>query len=207
MLELHDDVKANVHHRSRPFVEGHQDGSFLDAATTNPHPLSTMRVDLGTASLRAAGLNLAHCSAVTRADRLWVRQRAVDMLASSDERLVRQAAVTLSRLGEDVVGDLDAALLSTHPLPVVRQLAAVVAGTAAVPYSRTLQNLASDPDRSVRRLLAERLHEALQAEPPAGGDRQHHHTDAQATIVAVLDTLQHDRCHTVRRAATGQATG
>jgi hypothetical protein len=119
VLQLDNDIKADVHISSRPFAEGHQDGSFLDAETTNPHPLSFMKINLGTASLRAAGLHLARCSAVTEDDRMWVRQCAVDLLASSDERLVHQGAKTLSSLGEDVVGDLDAALLSTHRLPIV----------------------------------------------------------------------------------------
>lgn len=35
-LELNDDIKADVHTRSRPFAEGHHDGSFLDAEATNP---------------------------------------------------------------------------------------------------------------------------------------------------------------------------
>jgi hypothetical protein len=132
---------------------------------------------------------------------MWVRQCAVDMLASSDERLVGQGAKTLSSLGEDLVGDLDAALLSAHRLPIVRQLAAIVATAAPARYAKTLQNLATDPDSSVRRLLAERLHKALQSEPQTGGAKQDHQRGARA----VIDTLQHDLRHTVRRAATGCA--
>jgi hypothetical protein len=205
VLQLDNDIKADVHISSRPFAEGHQDGSFLDAETTNPHPLSFLKINLGTASLRAAGLHLARCSAVTEDDRMWVRQCAVDLLASSDERLVHQGAETLSSLGEDVVGDLDAALLSTHRLPIVRQLAAIVATAAPVRYAKTLQNLATDPDSSVRRLLAERLHRALHAEPQTGGAVQDHQRGARTVIIGVLDTLQHDLRHTVRRAATGCA--
>ena len=203
VLELDNDIKADIHTSSRPFAEGHQDGSFLDADITNPHPLSAMKINLGTASLRAAGLHLARCSAVTRDDRTWVRQCAVDMLASSDERLVRQGAKTLASLGEDVVCDLDAALLSTHRLPIVRQLAAIVAAAAPARYANTLQKLATDPDNSVRRLLAERLHKALQTEPQTGGAVQDHQRGARTVVIGVLDTLRHDLRHTVRRAATG----
>jgi hypothetical protein len=205
VLELDDEIKAEIHITSRPFAEGHQDGSFLDAETTNPHPLSFMKINLGTASLRAAGLHLARCSAVTEDDRMWVRQCAVDMLASSDERLVGQGAKTLSSLGEDLVGDLDAALLSTHRLPIVRQLAAIVAPAAPARYAKTLGNLATDPDSSVRRLLAERLHKALQSEPQTGGAEQDHQRGTRTAIIGVLDTLQHDLRHNVRRAATGCA--
>ena len=127
------------------------------------------------------------------------------MLASSDERLVHQGAKTLASLGGGVVGDLDAALLSTHRLPIVRQLAATVATAAPGRYAKTLQNLATDPDSSVRRLLAERLHKALHPEPQTGGAVQDHQRGARPIIIDVLDTLQHDLRHTVRRAATGGA--
>lgn len=158
-----------------------------------------MKVNLGTASLRAAGLHLAHYSAVTKDDRMWVRECAVAMLASSDERLVRQGAKTLSSLGEDVVGDIDAALLSTHPLPIVRQLAAIVAAAAPARCTRTMQNLATDPDGSVRRLLAERL----RRQAATGDTGEAHQRAARAAIVGVLGTLHHDLRHSVRRAATG----
>lgn len=125
------------------------------------------------------------------------------MLASNDERLVRQGATALSSLGGDVVGDLDAALLSIHRLPVVRQLAAIVAAAAPARYAKTLQNLATDPDGSVRRLLAERLHKALHAEPQTGRAGQDQQRGARTVITGVLDTLQHDLRHTVRRAAPG----
>ena len=127
VLDRSDDVKAGVYARSRAFVDGDQDGSFLDAETTSPHPLSAMKVNLGSASLRAPGLRLAQCSAITDDDKMWVRDRAAVMLGSDDQHLVRMGALTLSRLGADVIGNLDASLLAGHPLPVVRQLAAVVA--------------------------------------------------------------------------------
>jgi hypothetical protein len=50
-------------------VTGAEDGSALDAETTDPHPLSWLRIDLGSASLQAAGLHL-----VSR-DPGWVTSR------------------------------------------------------------------------------------------------------------------------------------
>jgi hypothetical protein len=94
VLDQKDDIKAAVHARSRAFVDGNEDGSFLDDETTNPHPLSTMQVDFGSASLRAGGLRLAQYSAVTDDDRKWVRDQAAVMLGSNDERLVRECALT-----------------------------------------------------------------------------------------------------------------
>jgi hypothetical protein len=125
--------------------------------------------------------------------------------AETVPRSFHQSAETLASLGEDVVGDLDAALLSTHRLPIVRRLAAIVATSAPTQYVKTLQNLAIDPDSSVRRLLAERLHKSLHTEPQTGGAVQDHQRGAPTVITGVLDTLQHDLRHTVRRAATGLA--
>jgi hypothetical protein len=210
VLDLSDDVKASVHARSRAFVDGDQDGSFLDSEMTNPHPLSTLRINLGPASLRAAGLRLAQHSAATNDDKMWVRDRAVLMLGSNDESLVRMSAVTLSGLGADVIVDLDANLLSGHSLPVVRQLAAVVAVAAPARYAQALQALATDPDSTVRALLAHRLHEAQTqlaataavAEEPSGNDEDRWRA-ARAIITEVLGILTKDVRHSVRRAAAG----
>ncbi|MCW2752469.1 MAG: hypothetical protein JWR83_3579, partial [Aeromicrobium sp.] len=204
VLVQRDDVKAAVHARSRAFVDGNEDGSFLDDETTNPHPLSTMRIDFGSASLRADGLRLARCSAVTEDDRKWVRDRAVVMLGSNDEHLVRECASTLSRLGAD------AALLAGHPLPVVRQLATVVAVAAPARYALALRALAADPDSRVRTLLAHRLHEAQMQPADTAADKYAlSRTDedcqcaTRAIISEVLGVLGEDIRHTVRRAAAG----
>jgi hypothetical protein len=211
VLAQSDDVKACVHARSRAFVDGDQDGSFLDSEMTNPHPLSTLRISLGPASLRAAGLRLAQHSAATDDDKMWVRDRAVLMLGSNDESLVRMSAMTLSELGADVIVDLDANLLSGHSLPVVvRQLAAVVAVTAPARYAQALQALATDPDSTVRALLAHRLHEtqtqlaatAAVAKEPSGNDEDRWRA-ARAIITEVLGILTKDVRHSVRRAAAG----
>jgi hypothetical protein len=208
--EQRDDFKAVAHALSRAFVDGDQDGSFLDSETTKPHPLSAMKIDFGSASLRAAGLRLAQCSAVTDDDRMWVRDRAAVMLGSNDEHLVREGAVTLSRLGVDVIGDLDAALLAGHPLPVVRQLAAVVAAATPVRYEQALRALAADPDSTVRIRLARQLYRAytqtvraaMDAEQPDGNDEDRQHA-ARAIVTEVLKVLTDDVRHTVRRAAAG----
>jgi hypothetical protein len=208
--EQNDDVKADVHARSRAFVNGDQNGSSLDAETTEPHPLSSMKINFGSASLRAAGLRLAQCSAVTDDDRMWVRDRAAVMLSADDKSLVHASAVTLSRLGSDVIRDLDATLLVGHPQRVVRELAAFIAAAAPVRYAQTLRALAADPDRIVRTQLAERLHDAYTQ--PAGaviesGEPNPNDTDSQhaarAIITEFLGTLSADIRHSVRRAAAG----
>lgn len=204
-----DDVKALVHARSRAFVDGHEDGSFLDSEVTNPHPLSDIRVDFGSPSLRAAGLRLAECSTVTNDDQRWVRDQAAIMLGSDDRILVGQCAVTLSRLGKEAIGDLDATLLANHPLPVVRKLAGVVAVTAPARYALVLRALAADSDSTVRTLLAHRLHDAytMAADMAADTDNPNEGVEdrqrAADSISEVLEILNKDVRHTVRRAAAG----
>jgi hypothetical protein len=212
VLGQSDDVKAAVHAFSRGFVDGHQDGSALDSQT-NTHPLSTMKVNLGSLSLRAEGLRLAQFSAVTNDDRAWLRDRAVTLLGNEDEHLVRKAAVTLSGLSTDGFGGLDAALLAGHPLPTVRQLAAVVAVAAPVRYAQSLHSLAADPDRKVRTLLAHRLRDAqtsmVSEAPDATASIKANEgtdSDAQAVVADVLQKLAQDARHTVRQAAEGFAT-
>jgi hypothetical protein len=139
-----------------------------------------------------------------------VRDRAAVMLGSTDERLVRNGAVTLSELGADVIGDLDATLLASHPLPTVRQLATAVAVAAPDRYALTLKALAADPDSTVRTLLAHKLHKAqtqaastaTDGGDPSGNDENHQRA-ARATICEVLGLLSEDLRHTVRRAAAG----
>ncbi|MEU0962641.1 hypothetical protein ACIBSS_30865 [Micromonospora aurantiaca] len=195
-LDQDDDVKLHVHTRSRAFVTGTEDGSALDAETTKPHPLSTLRINFGSPSLRAAGLRLAACSAVHHDDRMWVRDQAAVMLGAEDETLVRQAAVTLSQLGPEIIAGLDASLLVGHSLPIVRELAAFIAAEDPVRYAGALERLAADPDRRVRIQLAQKLHHA------ENDPRQ----PAHAVIAQILHTLSTDVRHSVRRAALGFGT-
>jgi len=210
VLKQSDDVKAGAHARSRAFVDGGQDGSFLDAETTNPHPLSAMKIDFGPASLRATGLRLALCSAVTDDDRTWVRDQARGMLRGNDEHEVHAGASALSGLGADVIGDLDATLLAGHPLPVVRQLAAIVAVADPVRHAQALKALAADPDSAVRLLLARRVNEAktraasvsAAGEEPSANDKERQRA-VGAILTEVLGVLARDSRHTIRRAAAG----
>jgi len=168
-----------------------------------------MKISFGSASLRAAGLHLAQCSAVTPDDRIWVRNRAAVMLSADDKSLVRASALTLSRLGSEVIGHLDATLLVGHPQQFVRQLAAFIAAAAPVRYAQTLHALAADSDRMVRTQLAQRLHDAyiqsagtaIESGEPNPNDEDQH--AARAIVAEVLGKLSTDIRHSVRRAAAG----
>jgi hypothetical protein len=201
-----DDIKARVHARSRTFVHGDHDGSFLDAYTTNPHPLSTMRIKLGSEKLGPEGLHLASLSATSEAEKMWVRNHAVAFLGSSDESLVRQGVKTLSRLDAEIVGDLDATLLAGHPLPTVRQLAAVIAVTSPTKYAATIRTLATDPVSTVRVVIARRLHKAKIEEgraPDNGRTNDELNNPSPGVVRETLLMLTQDVRHSVRRASAG----
>lgn len=193
-----DDAREAVHMRSRPFVTGERDGSWLDDQTTQPHPLSTMKIDFGSPSLRARGLRLAHFTAVTDEQKTWVRGHGVAMLRGPDGSEVRTAAVVLAGLAPDILGTVDPALLAGHPLTIVRQLAVIVATTDTTAYQTTLQTLAADPDHTVRLLLAQRLRNAQAGERNGPGA-----PTEQTTIDALLAILAADVRHSVRRASSG----
>jgi hypothetical protein len=208
--EQSDPVKAEVHARSRPFVEGTQDGSALDAETTNPHPLSSVNINLGPASLRGAGLFLAARSAVTTDERSWVREQAALLLGAEEGSQVRAAATALTQLGPEITARVDATLLAGHQERVVRELAAFVAAAEPARYAPILRALATDQDRIVRTQLAQQLHQAslrLAGSPGATADRFPDGCDSGSGVTAIVDEvlsiLAGDPRHSVRRAAAG----
>jgi hypothetical protein len=201
-----DGIKAGVHARSRAFVTGDHDGSALDDETTNPHPLSSFKVDFGSPSLRAHGLRLAQGSAVGDDDLAWVRDQAMVLLSADDRQLVRESAQVLSRLGVEVIRGLEVTFLVGHPDRVVRELAAFVGATAPLRYAQILPVLARDPDWTVRVQLALGLHAYLQSNHDAASEPERSDGDLErARVIAedMLTTLSGDARHRVRRAAAG----
>lgn len=197
VIDVPEDVKRQVHEQSRSFAAGENDGSFLDAETSDPHPLSMARINFGPVSLRPQGLRLALWSAVSFEEKHWVKEEAKAMLAQGEPTAVHQAAALLSRLGGELLSDLDARLLANHPVPVVQQLAVVVAAAAPLQNESLLTALAVDSDASVRRLVAHRLIEKrdqLDVGPTLD------------TISGILTRLTADPRHSVRRAAAGLAS-
>ncbi|MDP9817486.1 hypothetical protein [Spirilliplanes yamanashiensis] len=176
--------RAGVFARARAFVIGERDGSAFDGELTGPaHPLSFLRVEGGTASLRGDGLYLAVGCADTDVERQWVRDRAVELLRSPDPALVHAGAVALSELPAADTHDVDPALLAAHDSPGVREMSAILCVRRPVRYRDTAMALARDPEARVRRTLAEA---AARADPVTTGE--------------IMSVLAADVRHSVRAA-------
>ncbi|WP_218146800.1 hypothetical protein [Rhodococcus maanshanensis] len=175
-------VRQDALDRSRSFVEGGQDGSALDEMTGPSHPLSTFKVNLGSSSLRGAGLRLAFSSAESRDELDWVREQAVVLIGLRDRTDVFAAAHVLRGLPQEVTAIVDANLLSGHSERWVRQLAAVLSLRNVSQYELAATRLAKDPDARVRRTLAQALTYA----------------DASPGMDALRQQLRNDPRHSVR---------
>jgi hypothetical protein len=181
-------VKQETFATCTPFVLGEQTGSHLDEYAGEAHPLSSFKINMGSASLRGQGLQLAAASATTPEQQQWARDQAVHMLSSDDISEIHAAAVTLNHLPREITQDVDANLLSTHTHIGVRQVSALLCLHQPEHYRNTAIRLASDPDHRVRRTLAEAA-----ARTPG---------EFTETTKTVLEILARDPRHSVRTAAT-----
>jgi hypothetical protein len=172
--------------RSRPFVLGERDGSHLDGEVTGPpHPLSFLRVNLGTASLRGPGLRLAAAAAPSDDAAAWVRDQAVALLSDNEQADLQAAAQVLNSLPMSITGSVDPAFLASHKHVGVRQVGATFAARAPLRHRETALRLARDTDHRVRRVLAEAFRTA---------------SADDATVGEVLELLAADSRHSVRKA-------
>jgi hypothetical protein len=190
--DVDDDTRADVFERAKAFVVGDQDGSHFDDFITNPHPLSTMRVNLGPSTLRGEGLRLAAASADGREARNWVAQQAVSAMRSDGTSVAEEAAHALNLIGTDIDTPPDPGLLAAHPNPMVKILGAVFAAADPSKYEYVLETGISDSDWQVRRAVAEAI------------GREHADTDPHAQKAArlrMLALLSRDKRHSVRSAA------
>ncbi|HUZ56383.1 MAG TPA: hypothetical protein VMU94_28150 [Streptosporangiaceae bacterium] len=186
------DSKEVAFDASMPFVVGQKDGSHLDELTGTPHPLSWLKISMGAASLRGAGLRLSVAAAVTDGQQEWIRDQAIHMLGADDASDVHDAAAALARLPAETTQNVDVSLLAAHPYYGVRQAAAVLTVRQPARHSDTAKRLATDRDVRVRRVLAA---EAARAA-----------ADSSGTLTAILETLTQDARHSVRMPAVS-ATG
>lgn len=164
--ELPEEVKGRSLERAVEFARGDHDPQLsMDPLDGPPDPLSRFRFDMGSRSLRPAGLRCAARCAASGEDIRVVRELALDLLHEGDELTTNHVAHALSSLPPEEITDA-AEILSAHSSEWVRSLAAV-AWAAGTGQSPTIgQRLANDPSRSVRRSLASALrdlpeHEAV----------------------------------------------
>ncbi|WP_432570883.1 hypothetical protein [Kineococcus sp. SYSU DK005] len=184
-------VRTRTFEAARPFALGERDGSAWDDTTGTPHPLSTFKISMGSASLRGAGLRLAHAAAEHPAQLTWVRERAVQMLHSQDPSEVAPAAGVLNTLPAHLTDVLDLEALATSTHPLVRQLAALLALRNPHRHANVLTRLVNDHDHRVRRALAEGTTDA--------DDR------TRALLSSTREALARDLRHSVRH-SLGQRT-
>ncbi|MFJ5534943.1 hypothetical protein [Streptomyces sp. NPDC093261] len=165
-------------------ARGEHDGSALDDLTGSAHPLSAVRVSLGSASLAVPGIRLAAATCAGDAGACAVEDLAKPLLNGPDPDETAEIARALTWLGNHPAA-VPATQLATHPHPGVRRLAAVrwAAQTPRDPGIGT--RLATDPDYRMRRELAAAVAAAQTAD---------------ATLAPVRDILAADPRYCVRRA-------
>ncbi|MEU1300087.1 hypothetical protein [Streptomyces shenzhenensis] len=185
VVDQEPDAKRSTFRASQPFALGTLDGSQLDRFTGQPHPLSAVRINLGSASLRGHGLRLAAASATTPGEQQWVREQAMELLHSKDEIDVQEAALTLNRLPHEAMNEIDPRHLAEHSHISARQLSAVLCMRQPQRFADSAARLAADPSVRVRRILAE----AASA---------HQAADTPPALADVLDILSKDSRHSVR---------
>lgn len=185
-------TRDEVFERAKAFVLGDQDGSHFDDFVTNPHPLSTMQVNLGPSTLRGEGLILAAAAAADRESRNWVAQQAVSAMRDDGASIAKEAARALQILGTDIDSAPDPGLLAAYPEPTVKMLGTIYAAADPVKYEYALETAVNDPDFRVRMAVAEII-------------GQTHTRDDSATASEarkrVLGRLLADPRHSVRSAA------
>lgn len=125
-LDQDEQTKTATFEAAMQFSLGTEDGSQLDEFTGPAHPLSSFKVNLGSASLRGPGLLLAAACAITEEQQKLVRDCAAEMLHSDEVSDVQASSMALVRLPATAVVGMDIDLLAMHAGVNVRQLAAVL---------------------------------------------------------------------------------
>lgn len=190
--DVDEATRLDVFERSKAFVLGEQDGSHFDDFITNPHPLSTMQVNLGTATLRGEGLLLAAAAAEAPDERNWVAQHAVAAMRDDVTPIAREAARALQILGSGIESPPDPGLLASHPEPMAKFLATMYAVADPARYEYVLEAIANDLDFRARKGVADAIGQTRSAD------------DAEAVTAAckrVIALLAKDQRHSVRASA------
>ena len=157
-------TRKDVFERSKAFVLGERDGSHLDDFITNPHPLSTMQVNLGKATLRGEGLVLAAAAAEGPDERNWVARHAVAAMRDDGASIAREAARALQILGSGIESPPDPGILASHPEPMAKFLATMYAVADPAKYEYVLEAIAKDLDFRARKGVADAIGQTRSAD-------------------------------------------
>jgi hypothetical protein len=193
--------RADTFERAQTFAAGSQDGSRFDPVLTNPHPLSSFRVDMGPSTLRGPGLRLAAVAADSAVERNRAARSALVALRDDDDSVVHDAAHALNVIGPNIDAPPDPALLATHRNVFVRMLATVFAVATPVASAFVLDALASDADHRVRRGLARELARRARRSATERDDAGNSAADDE-TVERILGRLADDPRHSVRLVAS-----
>jgi hypothetical protein len=150
---LPDGARDEFFDKSLAFARGiHDAGEGAELFPGAMDPLSRFRANLGPASLKPDGLQVAACLARTPEQFREVESEAKELLAEADERTCNAIAQALSFIGPSALS-IDIGLFSAHPSPWIRALAAFSWAQQADPDAAVGQRLARDASRHVRSAL------------------------------------------------------
>ncbi len=155
--ELSAENRRELYERAMRFATGDSSESGLDPdLRLKPHPLSRYKFDLSPGPLEAFGLRAAARLAQSESEIDAVVDRALSMIASSDESTTHSLASMLSWLSGPRLS-ASQAVLASQPNASLRALASVLwVGDPNRDRDLGLQ-LASDPSGLVRRTLAREI--------------------------------------------------
>lgn len=192
VTDVDEPTRQEVFERSKAFVLGEQDGSHLDDFITNPHPLSTMQVNLGKATLRGEGLILAAAAAESPEERNWVARHAVGAMRDDGTQIAQEAARALRILGSSIESPPDPGILASHPEPMAKFLAIMYAVAEPAKCEYVLEAIANDLDFRARMGVADAIGQTRSAGDPDAD---------KAACKRVLTFLENDQRHSVRTTA------
>ena len=189
-LSLRD--KRRVFESVRPLVDGSIQISAEDRFhVSTQHPLSRFRISLGNATnvqtsagrlLASAATSPAECSAVVEIALDWVR---------SEDPTLQGAGAAILALPNLSYGTAGSSELAKHSNPRVRKAAVWIISMQESPNTETLEQLADDPDRSVRIAVAHALRRVASMDAQSYERiRARLNNDGSAIVRACASTLQ-----------------
>lgn len=160
--------RAALFDRTLPLARLDLPATAVDIALASNHPLSTFRFDLDNGALPRFALQASAVLASTADQAKAVQDRTLSWL-TGDEGAINAVAHALDMLDPTHV-TIKLTVLSGHPSPWLRQIAALLAARSTPPKVDVLRALAADDDRRVRRQVAHLLSAVAEAEKKLAAD-------------------------------------